>query len=99
MQRCESIFERDWLRRAVAVLGCIAVLFFAVGGAALHHHTGGPDTACAICQTLHMPALAAARLELLPQSEQVTWHALLPKNVLPLDSFALHRASRAPPSA
>src|SRR5690349_6948743 len=99
MQRRESIFKRDWLRRAVAVLGCIAVLYFAAGGAALHHHTGGPDTACHICQKLHMPAVAAAPLELLPDCEQVTWHALLPENVSLLDSFALRRASRAPPSA
>jgi len=86
-------------RRALAILGCVALLYFAAGGAFVHQHTGGPDTACHICQALHMPALAAAPLDLIPEARQVAWHAALPDSVSPLDSFASHRASRAPPSA
>ena len=86
-------------RRTLAVLGCLALLYFAAGGSILHHHTGGPDTACHICQALHMPALAAAPLDLIPEAREVAPHAALPDNAAPQDSFALHRASRAPPSA
>jgi hypothetical protein len=88
-----------FVRRALAFLGCIALLYFAGGGALFHHHTGGPETACHFCQSLHMPVLAAAPLDLIPEARQLDWQAILPENVSPLDSFALHRASRAPPSA
>jgi len=87
------------VRRALAVLGCVALLYFAAGGAFAHQHTGGPDTACHICQALHMPALAAAPLDLIPEAREVARHAALPDDAAPQDSFALHRASRAPPSA
>jgi hypothetical protein len=86
-------------QRALAILGCVALLYFAAGGAYVHTHTGGPETACHVCQSLHMPALAAAPLDLIPEARQVAWRAALPENVSPLDSFALHRASRGPPSA
>jgi hypothetical protein len=92
----------DWLRsisvkRALAILGCMALLYFAAGGVFVHQHTGGPETACHVCQSLHVPALAAASLDLIPQARQVASHAVLPENASPLDSFSLHRASRAPP--
>jgi hypothetical protein len=86
-------------RRALAIVGCIALLYFACGGVFVHQHTGGPDNVCHVCQALHMPALAAAALDLIPQSRQVAWHAVLPEKVSLLDPFALHRASRGPPSA
>ena len=86
-------------RRALAVLGCVALLYFAAGGSVLHHHSGGPDTACHICQALHMPALAAAPLDLIPEAREVARYAALPTDAAPQDSFALHRASCAPPSA
>jgi len=94
----------DWLRsisvkRALAILGCMALLYFAAGGVFVHQHTGGPETACHVCQSLHVPALAAASLDLIPQARQVASHAVLPENASPLDSFSLHRASRAPPVA
>jgi len=99
-----SIRQMDFARlmcgkRALAILGCVALLYFAAGGAFVHQHTGGPETACHVCQALHMPALAAASLDLIPEAQQVAWHAALPDSVSPLDSFTLHRASRAPPSA
>jgi len=86
-------------RRALAILGCIALLYFAGGGAFVHQHNGGPDTACHVCQSLHVPALAAASLNLIPEAGQIAAHAVFPDNIAPLDSFALHRASRAPPTA
>jgi hypothetical protein len=86
------------LRRALAVLGCVALLYLAAGGAFLHEHTGGPETACHTCQALHIPALVVAPVKLIPEAEQVAWHASLPEAQAPADSFSLHRASRAPPT-
>lgn len=86
------------MRRALALVALGALLYFAAGGAAFHQHANGPDTACHVCQVLHMPALAA-RLDLSAALELVTWHSSLPQHVAPSDSFSLHRASRAPPTA
>ena len=86
-------------RRALAILGCLVLLYFAGGGGFIHQHTGGSDTPCHVCQSLHVPTLAPAPLDLIHEARQVAWHAVLPENVSTLDSFATHRASRAPPSA
>jgi len=86
-------------KRALALLGILALLYFAGGGVFVHQHSGGPDSVCPVCQALHMPALAAASLDFIPEARHVAWHAVLPDNVSPLDAFALHRASRGPPSA
>jgi hypothetical protein len=94
-----TIFGRTFARRALAVLGCAVLLFFAAGGTFLHHHQGGPETACHVCQTLHMPALAAAPLDLVTAPAPIAWYSSLLLHVAPEDSFALHRASRAPPTA
>jgi len=83
----------------VALVSCLALLYFAGGGSLLHHHTGGPETPCHVCQALHMPALAVAPVKLIPAALQVAWYHLLPLLSAPTDSFALHRASRAPPQA
>jgi hypothetical protein len=85
-------------RRALAILGCIALLYFA-GGAFIHQHSGGPDTACHVCQSLHAPGLAAAPQSLIPEARQIARYTVLADSFSPLDSFTLHRASRAPPSA
>jgi hypothetical protein len=85
-------------RRALALLACAAMLFF-VAGSFLHQHSDGPDTACHICQALHTPALAAARLDLGNSIELVTRFSSLPEPVAQSNSFSLHRAGRAPPSA
>jgi hypothetical protein len=90
---------RTFVRRGLALLACAALLYFAAGGSFLHEHTKGPDTACHICQALHMPTLAAARLDLVSTPEIVTWYFSLPQHTAPSDSVALHRAGRAPPSA
>lgn len=86
-------------RRALALLGCLALLYFAAGGTLAHQHTGGSDTACHVCQSLHVPVLTVASLNLIPEARQLAWHAVLPQDAAPLDSFSLHRASRAPPAA
>lgn len=91
-------FGRKSARRAVALLTCAVLLFF-VAGSNLHQHTDGPDTACHVCQALHMPALAATRLDLGNSVELVTWFCSLAEHATPSDSFSLHRAGRAPPSA
>jgi ABC-type glycerol-3-phosphate transport system substrate-binding protein len=99
MDRVKTIFGRMTMRRAVALVALAALLYFAAGGPAFHQHTNGPDKACHICQALHMPALAAARLDLSSAPEIVTWYSSLPQHAAPSDSFSLHRASRAPPTA
>ncbi len=95
----EGIFGRTVTRRALALLACAALLYFAAGGSLFHEHTNGPDTACHMCQALHMPALAAARLDLVSTPQIVTWYFSLPQHAAPSDSFSLHRAGRAPPIA
>src|SRR5260370_16414937 len=93
-----SIFGRRVTRRALAVFACAALLFFAAGGALFHQHTNGPDTACHICQALHMPTLAAARLDLSSTPQIVTWYSSLPQHPPPRNSFSLHPPGRAPPT-
>jgi hypothetical protein len=94
-----SMLGRTFTRRALALLACAGLLYFAAGGALFHQHTNGPDTACHICQALHMPALAAARLDFISKPQIVTWFSSLPQHAAPSDSFSLHRAGRAPPIA
>src|SRR5579863_8658901 len=89
-----TIFGHKCTRRALAMLACLALLYL-VAGSTLHHHASDSDTACHICQALHMPALAAAAQSLISGAEQVTWHASLPQHATPSDSFSLHRASRS----
>src|ERR1700694_5383260 len=95
----EAIFGRTFGRRALALLAFASLLYFAAGASLFHEHTNGPDTACHICQALHMPALAAARLDLISTPQIVTWYSSLPQHAAPSDSFSLHRAGRAPPTA
>jgi len=83
------------------LFACAALLYFACGGALLHQHTSGhasgSDTPCHICQSLHIPALASARLAVASAPEAVSWLSSLPLHAAPIDSFSLHRPSRAPP--
>ena len=94
-----TIFGRVTVRRALALLACAALLFFAAGGSLFHEHKNGPDTACHICQALHMPTLEAARLDLASMPQLITWYSSLPQDAAPSDTFSLHRAGRAPPTA
>src|SRR6266480_5251722 len=95
----EAIFGPTVGRRALALLASLALLYFAAGGSLFHQHTSGPDTACHICQVLHMPALAAARLDLVSTPQIITRYSSLPRHAAPSDSFSLHRSGRAPPTA
>jgi len=99
MRLGRTIFGRTIACRALAVLACAVLLYFAAGGSLLHHHTGGPETACHICQSLHMPVLAPAALDLVAAPELIARHTSLPQQATPSNTFSLHRASRAPPSA
>jgi hypothetical protein len=85
------------MRRSLALLACAALLFF-LAGSYFHQHTNGPDTACHICQALHMQALAATRLDLGNSVKLVARFSSFPEPVAPSDSFSLHRAGRAPPT-
>jgi hypothetical protein len=87
------------VRRALALIACSALLYFALGATLPHGHAQGPDNACHVCQALHLPALAAARLDLVSTPQIVTWYASLPQHRAPSDSFSLDRAGRAPPTA
>src|SRR2546429_9882376 len=94
----KAILDRPLVRRARTRLVPIALFYFAAGGSLSHKHTGGPDTACHICQVLHMPALAAARLDLVSTPQIITRYSSLPQHAAPSDSFSLDRAGRAPPA-
>jgi len=94
-----TVFERVSTPRTVALLTCVALAFFATGGSLFHQHTMGPDTACHLCQALHLPAIAAAHLDLSLTPQIISWYCLLPLRAAPSDSFSLHHAGRAPPTA
>jgi hypothetical protein len=94
-----GIFGRTRASRVLAVFACAVLLYFAGGGSLLHHHTNGPETPCHICQSLHVPVLAAAALDLVTAPELIARFSFLPQHVAPKNSFSPHRASRAPPSA
>jgi len=93
------IFRGTVVRRALALVACSALLYFALGATLPHGHAQGPDNACHVCQALHMPALAAARLDFSSTPQIVTWYSSAPQHLAPNDSFSLHRAGRAPPTA
>jgi hypothetical protein len=95
----EAIFGQTVARRALALLACAALLYFAAGGSFFHEHTKGPETACHVCQALHMPALAATRLDLVSTPRIITYYSSLPQHAAPSNFFSLHRAGRAPPIA
>jgi hypothetical protein len=93
------IFAASSARRALALLACAMLLYFAVGGTLLHQHKDEPGAVCHICQSLHMPALAAAQQHAAQAPQLVTRSAAIALDAATTDSFGLHRASRAPPAA
>ncbi|MGC1416542.1 MAG: hypothetical protein WA817_14745 [Candidatus Acidiferrum sp.] len=99
MLRRNRIFERTRAQRALAIFACAVLLYFAGGGSLLHHHTSGPETPCHICQSMHVPVLAAAALDLVAAPELIARFSSLRQHAAPSKTFSLHRASRAPPSA
>jgi hypothetical protein len=99
MQRDRTIFGRREAHRAFAVLACAVLVYFAAGGSLFHQHTNGPENACHVCQSLHAPVLAAAALDLVAIPELIARYSSLPRHAAPSNSFSLHRAGRAPPTA
>jgi len=51
-----------------------------------------------MCQALHMPALAAARLDLGSTPQIITWYSSLPQHAAPSDCFLCIAPGRAPPT-
>jgi hypothetical protein len=98
MRAVRSILGQVTARRALALLACSALLYFAAGGTLLHQHASGPDNACHVCQSLHMPALAPAALVPIAEPEFLSWYSSQREHAAPCESFDLHRASRAPPA-
>jgi hypothetical protein len=90
---------RIQLKRSLALFACATLLYFACGGALLHEHTNGPEAPCHVCQALHAPALASARLAFSIAPAPMVWLSAIPQHAVPNDSFSLHRPSRAPPVA
>ena len=99
MEKKVSLLEAHALRRYGAVLLCLAVLYLATGGGYLHRHTGGQETVCHVCQSLHAPALANAAGLIVASPEVAGWHEARPIQACALNEVSLHHAGRAPPSA
>ena len=91
--------SRSFWQRALVVIACLALVYLTAGAAFVHKHERGPETACHVCQAIHMPVLVATSAELVYTPRLLSWCVSLPFHAAPLDTFALHRASRAPPSA
>jgi hypothetical protein len=98
MEKKASLLSARALQRYGAALLCLAVLYFAAGGSFLHRHTGGQETVCHICQSLHAPALATANELLVAAPEAAGWHEAPRIQVSALNEVSLHHAGRAPPS-
>ena len=94
----DESFARATARRALALLACAVLLYFA-GGGSHSTTTNGPENACHVCQSLHALRLAPAALDLVAAPELIARYSSLPEHAAPSNSFSLHRASRAPPSA
>src|SRR5947207_14431175 len=93
-----SIFRGTIGRRAVALLASVALLYFAAGGSLVHQHTNGPDAACHLRQLLHMPALAATRVDRASTPRTVTLFSSPPHHGAHTHSISLQPARRVPPS-
>ena len=99
MDKKGSLFSARSLQRFLAVLLCLAVLYFAAGGSFLHRHAGAQETVCHVCQSLHAPALATAGGLLVALPELTGWHEARPIQTSSLNEVSLDHAGRAPPSA
>ena len=97
MEKKGSLFGARSLQRFGAVLLTLAVLYFAAGGSFLHRHTGGQETVCHVCQSLHAPALATATGLLVAAPEVTGWQEAPPIQASALNEVSLHHAGRAPP--
>jgi hypothetical protein len=94
----EPLGEKS-LRRSVAALLCLALLYFAAGGSLLHLHSGGQDKVCHVCQSLQAPVLAAAAGVPLAAPELAGWHHAGATRVFARCDFSFPHAGRAPPAS
>jgi len=92
-----SILAHRNAQRALAVVSCAVLLCF-VAGTFVHEHKSGPETACSICQALHMPGITGAPLGLIAEPQPIAWQDSVSPHTAPTDSFHLRAASRAPPA-
>jgi len=99
MEKKGSLLSARALQRFAALLLCLAVFYFAAGGSFLHRHTGGQETVCHVCQSLHAPALATASGLLVASPEVAGRHEARPAQASALNEVSLQHAGRAPPFA
>lgn len=100
MVSVKDIFGKITARRALALLACVALFYFAAGGSYLHEHKDGRgDTPCHVCQSLHLPTLAPAAVATIAVPEFVSWYESRPVHAAPCEAFSIHHAGRAPPVA
>jgi len=98
MKKSGSFLSSETLRRYAAVLLCLAVIYLAAGGSLLHRHSGGQESVCHVCQSLHAPALGTAGGPLIAAPEITGWHEARPVQAAARNEFSLHHAGRAPPA-
>lgn len=100
MKSARTIHGKLTARRALALLAGLALFYFAAGGAYLHEHKDGRgDTPCHVCQSVHVPALAAATSAPVPAPEFVYGYLSQPVHGTPSEASSIHHAGRAPPRA
>jgi hypothetical protein len=93
------LFTKQFTRQALAILGCLVLLYVVSGLAFMHHHTQGPETTCPVCQVLHAPALAFSPHDLIPVAQQVARSSSTTELFNVTNFVASHRTPRAPPVA
>jgi len=98
MEKKGSLVGTRALQRYGAVLLCLAVFYFAAGGSFLHRHTGGQETVCHVCQSLHAPALATTASLLVLAPEVNGWQEARAIHASARNEVSLQHAGRAPPS-
>jgi hypothetical protein len=93
------LFTAKLTHRALAILGCLVLLYVVSGVAFLHHHSKGPETTCHVCQVLHAPALAFSPHDLIPAAHQIARYSSTIESFNAENFVASHRTPRGPPVA
>lgn len=100
MNLLKAYFGKLTARRALAAFAAIALVYFAAGGTFLHEHKAGRgDTPCHVCQSLHLPTLAAGTGLTLDSPELSGSYVSKVAVASPKDSIAFSHTGRAPPTA
>jgi hypothetical protein len=98
MEKKGSLLSTRALKRYGAALLCLAVFYFAAGGSFLHRHTGGQETVCHVCQSLHAPALATTAGLLVAAPAVAGPHEARASEASARNEVSPLHAGRAPPS-